>query len=240
MSSQQAPGQIDRGRKSSKIILSMDVDQESNDLEVETVLLADGESDSSIKGSSSLVCDGNTNELWNTSSVYKGQMFVTLHDLAAKGEVELLSHEVARGTSVNVLDENEQTPLHWAAANGQLPSVVSLLDHGADVCHRGKDGAGAIHVASSFGHSDIVDLLLGHEEDVNAPDKSGATPLMYAAFNNHVDCVNTLLNHGADITARNKKGASAFELAVKQRNSDAASALKQYMLSILQVCRSSS
>jgi ankyrin repeat protein len=75
------------------------------------------------------------------------------------------NHETVRvlleaGADPNIRDKVEQfTALMFAAAEGQLEVVQTLLDHRADVTLRDVDGDTALDFASQNGHSDVARLL---------------------------------------------------------------------------------
>lgn len=70
---------------------------------------------------------------------------------------------------LNVTDDNNQTPLLWAAANGHEQVVQYLLQQGADTSlatnlkgHKNHN-KNPIHYATEFGYKNIVKLLITHE-----------------------------------------------------------------------------
>jgi len=71
----------------------------------------------------------------------------------------LLSHDA----DINAKDNEGQTPLHYAARQGQIQAVEWLLKHGADVNPRDKNGKTPLgQISSRQGRvmrKDIADLL---------------------------------------------------------------------------------
>lgn len=61
---------------------------------------------------------------------------------------------------MEVRDPRGKTPLMWAAAYGQTPTVNKLLQAGADVGALADESETALHLAASNGHHDVVRLLL--------------------------------------------------------------------------------
>ena len=65
---------------------------------------------------------------------------------------------------VNIADDEGGTALHYAAQNGHVPVVESLLRRRGIDANRVKPGAGTpLHLATAGGKLLVVDLLLAHE-----------------------------------------------------------------------------
>ena len=58
-------------------------------------------------------------------------------------------------------DENERTPLHWAASSGRKEIAQFLLDRGSPADAADDAGWTPLIIASSAGHEAVVRLLLG-------------------------------------------------------------------------------
>lgn len=58
---------------------------------------------------------------------------LTLVRTPQTGQAGLVRTAIERGTDVNALDLDKRTPLHWAASNGKVENVRSLLDAGAQL-----------------------------------------------------------------------------------------------------------
>jgi ankyrin repeat protein len=113
------------------------------------------------------------------------------------------------------------TPLHIAAAMGNVEQVRQLLDDGADVDAEKTDGNTALHGAAALGHAAVVDLLIEAEANIEAVGQSGATSLMVAASMGHDKVVRTLLKHGASIDAAHSfAGTTALHFAAEMGRVD--------------------
>ncbi|XP_071116130.1 ankyrin repeat family A protein 2-like isoform X2 [Haliotis cracherodii] len=141
---------------------------------------------------------------------------MSIHQMAAQGELVMLQQEIQEGSDINKLDEQGLTALHWACANGQMPTMEFLVQSGADINLSGNHGENALLLSSCYGYKEIVKYLLQLGMDVNCTDESGSTALMYAAYNNHPTCITALLEFGADITATNEDMLTAFDLTIGQ------------------------
>jgi ankyrin repeat protein len=150
--------------------------------------------------------------------------------------VELL---LAHGADANQRGFDDYTPLHVAAAQGDLGVVEILLAHGADPCAttRVDDYETALEVAQAAGHAAVVARLeplttrpgwgraaksgdlpelkrlraQGHQLDTT--DGFGATALMSAAHAGHLDVVEWLVEQGAALDRSAKYHLTALMLA---------------------------
>jgi hypothetical protein len=94
------------------------------------------------------------------------------------------------------------TPLHIAAARGDITLVKALVNLGADIDRRGGtfDGA-AINLAASKGQVEIVEYLLECQAklDVSDPERN---PLWGGIYVGNVEIVKMLVASGIDATIR--------------------------------------
>jgi len=124
-----------------------------------------------------------------------------IHDAATEGDIEKVKSLLAEIPElVNAEDDDEKTPLQYAAEAGHKDIVELLIARGADVNAKVTDGA-PLHYAAHFGHKDIAELLIARGADVNAKMYHG-TPLHCAAQRGHKDIVEFLIVNGADVNAK--------------------------------------
>jgi ankyrin repeat protein len=69
------------------------------------------------------------------------------------------------GMRLDSLDLQGQTPLMWAALNGEIKIATHLLKAGADVNATDWWGRTALAYALSYNHKDIVTLLIDHKAE---------------------------------------------------------------------------
>jgi ankyrin repeat protein len=153
---------------------------------------------------------------------------------------ELVELLLTRGADVGQRGINDYTPLHLAAAQGDLSTVALLLRHGADpnqITHI-DDMETPLEIAERAGHVEVADRLRplttrltweqaaktgdvsalrrmrrdGH--NVDAEDGYGLTALMRTAHAGHTEAVEWLVAEGADLDHTSKFHLSALMLAV--------------------------
>jgi ankyrin repeat protein len=85
------------------------------------------------------------------------------------------------------------TPLHIAAAVGNVETLRILLDAGADINARDTDiAATPLHVAIGFGQADAGRLLVERGADISARNADGATILHEAAYGRDLELIRQL------------------------------------------------
>ena len=106
-----------------------------------------------------------------------------------------------RPPSVDEVDANGWTDLHWAAVLNMPRLAELLLDKGASVDHRLKDDelafSGQLHV--------ILDRVVGHlgyRDEYSIWKRNGYSALHIAAMTNAIETAEVLIAHGADVNFR--------------------------------------
>ena len=113
---------------------------------------------------------------------------------AAAGDDAEVRALLRRGdVDVDVRDELENTPLHWAGYSGHVSTVDTLLALGADVHAANRSGATPLHEASKWGSAAVVAALIDAGADVRAEDVREWTPRDVAAHHNN-DAAATVLD----------------------------------------------
>ena len=84
-----------------------------------------------------------------------------LHIAARDGHYDVLCLLASsRGINLNVVDEQNRTPLHWTCFRGDMKSTLILLEHDADPMIRDKHGHSAVEVAIAKQFAEIVEVLV--------------------------------------------------------------------------------
>jgi ankyrin repeat protein len=135
--------------------------------------------------------------------------FGPIHSAAMRGDLAKSNMLLKSDPSlVSTKDNQDQTPLHYAAMNDHKDVAQLLLENKADVNARTSDDWTPLHFAALNNHKDLVQLLLENKADVNAQTSyrdmlipSGLTPLHFAASGGFNDVAQLLLKNKADVNA---------------------------------------
>ncbi|MCJ1472951.1 hypothetical protein MMC13_001600, partial [Lambiella insularis] len=130
---------------------------------------------------------------------------------------------IRTGASVEALDGDRCTPLHYAAFNGSSSIVQILLDRGASVDPVDAGGSTPIHYAAFYrGSSSVVQLLLDKGAAIDPVNDRGSTPLHSANGLGSSFAARILLDRGTAIDPVNSNGATPLHIAAGNDSSFAA------------------
>lgn len=117
---------------------------------------------------------------------------------------------------INAGGEGGATPLHKAAAKGQLVVARFLLANKANVNARRQYNFTPLHDAVMGGHKSMTELLLANGADANAGGTTEGTPLHCGASRGYKSIVEVLLAHKADPNAADYNNSTPLHAAVKK------------------------
>ena len=83
-----------------------------------------------------------------------------LVEAAMRGDAAQIKTLLNSGAKPNEPDDDQRTPIAYAAAHGSLDAVEALVDAGASVDARDKEGGSPLMMAAAGGHTSIVELLV--------------------------------------------------------------------------------
>jgi ankyrin repeat protein len=128
-----------------------------------------------------------------------------IHWYARLGDIEGIKREIAKGTSVELQNDDAwgSRPLHRAAANGNVDVIEFLVSQGADVrAPNILHGWLPIHYAAQRGSAECIRTLLKAGSPVDARDRYDHEPLHRAAEGGDPESINVLLDAGANVNAQ--------------------------------------
>lgn len=140
-------------------------------------------------------------------------------NLAIKqGLDEIADSLIGLRADINLTDNENRSPLHHAAADGNLGIVRLLLEHGTttindtSLSQRGGFVGGwtPLHEACLNGHPEVVKLLLDGGANIEARDGVQRTPLILTAESKSLKMAEILIDRGADINAVAIRGYTAL------------------------------
>eukprot|EP01114_Cavostelium_apophysatum_P015711 TRINITY_DN4342_c0_g1_i2.p1 TRINITY_DN4342_c0_g1~~TRINITY_DN4342_c0_g1_i2.p1 ORF type:complete len:644 (-),score=193.46 TRINITY_DN4342_c0_g1_i2:16-1947(-) len=104
--------------------------------------------------------------------------------------------------SFDCRDNNGETALHKASANGHTKCIQVLLEKGlSPEVQTFSDHTTPLHFACFGGFPDSVRLLIDHVSSVDQVDSEGATALHKSAFRGDENCTKMLVEKGANVKA---------------------------------------
>jgi ankyrin repeat protein len=159
--------------------------------------------------------------------IARGVNFTTMRDESGR----TLCHHVARnGTSeddlrflvnvcgndaVHAVDDDDRTPLHWAASFGNDSAVRVLVECGAEIDRQDNFGCTALFGAAAIVQSSHVELLLALGADVDMVTNNGETACHRAAERRKPAPLCALVAAGGDLDQPDNKGETPRVIAVR-------------------------
>lgn len=112
-------------------------------------------------------------------------------DVRAKKNVASMLAEY--GLDIDLPDDEDRTPLSWAAGSGYKAITATLIEHGAEVEAEDINDRTPLWWAAANGHGAMVEMLLEQDGvDPQRQDNNGETALSRAQFRGSVDIVRLL------------------------------------------------
>lgn len=118
--------------------------------------------------------------------------------IAACGDLKKLAEFKSKGYDLNQCDNLNQTPLHWAAQEGQLNAVCLLLSYGVNINNQNINGDTPLHLAVKGAHLEVIKVLIAAGANANIKNSEGNSPLFYAEHLDHEPEIVFLLLESAE------------------------------------------
>lgn len=127
---------------------------------------------------------------------------------------------IAQGANPRVQNVDGISPIHYAAAAGDLEFIKHLVNaHGVNLNSPNKKGVTPLMVAAMFGKADAVELLSFLGANMEARDRKYRTALHWAATADAANSIATLCSSGANVHAFDSDGATPMNIASWMKNS---------------------
>lgn len=97
-------------------------------------------------------------------------------DAAKYGDLEAVEDFLAIGKDASSADNEQRTPLHWAAGMGHAEVAALLLKEGAALEAADSKGNTPLAYAAGYGRPALVRMLLDAGADAGARNANGKTP----------------------------------------------------------------
>jgi len=162
----------------------------------------------------------------NTANTSEKQCWTSLHVAVGAGTLHcqedfVIDDVLDKNPEINVRDEINATPLHYAAAYAYGSVVQKLIDRGALINAVDKDRRTPLHWAAFYAKFTSAGALLYNYADIDSRDLDRRTPLHLAARVGCVKIINLLLDSGADINAIDLDKHIPLHLAVLYNHTEA-------------------
>lgn len=138
-----------------------------------------------------------------------------IHQCIVVKNISQISELINIGANVNLPNFFERTPLHVAAASGDLSIAKLLITYKSDVNALDKFFNTPLHRAVSNGYPEMAKLLLKNKANPNTKNKLGDTPLHIAASGTSLELVKCLLEdiNDTDVFIENALGETPLKRA---------------------------
>ena len=122
---------------------------------------------------------------------------------------------INKGVNVNLQNNDGDTALMIACANGNVQIVNTLIKAGANVDLPNKyEETAIIHACKNENvNLEIVKALIEKVANVDVQDNDGYTSLMYASMDGNVELVTAFIKAHADVNLQNNDGKTALDIA---------------------------
>ena len=133
---------------------------------------------------------------------YQNDGETALHFCGACGPtIEAVRELVGRGADVKRRTDDDETPLHLAAAAGHVEVIRELVARGADVDRRARNDVTPLHLAAAAGHAEAIRELVARRANLDRRARGGVTALHLAAAAGHVDAIRELAALNRSLTS---------------------------------------
>ncbi|KAE8449006.1 hypothetical protein EG329_008594 [Mollisiaceae sp. DMI_Dod_QoI] len=145
-----------------------------------------------------------------------------LHVAIRNGDLVKIKELIEKGESIEAYDARGMTPLHTAAARGQVEILDILAKKAPNIEIPCKDATKdtPLILAARRGKSTSINVLLDNGAAIEGVNDGDYAPLMCASYECHAQAVDVLLKRGANPNSRDKEGFSGSPLLLASGRND--------------------
>ncbi len=145
-----------------------------------------------------------------------------IFDAVKKGRRKEVESSLKRDPGlVNALDENGNTPLHFAVYYGKKDIVELLITNNAEINKHNNGGAAPLHMAVMTRKKGVIKLLLRLGADIEVKNAYGRTPLLMVARDiGDKSLARLLLESGSDVNSADNYNETPIVLAAWRGNKE--------------------
>ena len=151
---------------------------------------------------------------------------------AYKGNITIMEYLLAKGALINITDSRGNTPMTFAAANGQKNTVVYDLFEEKGVVLKeevNKDGVNSLFLIAPYLENEKeLNYFLNKGFDLTSKDPKGNNIFNHAAKKGNITFLNLLIEKGVDPLVINEDGGNAILMASKGIRRDSPNSLATY------------
>ncbi|XP_065649232.1 transient receptor potential cation channel subfamily A member 1 homolog isoform X2 [Hydra vulgaris] len=148
-----------------------------------------------------------------------------LHLAVENNHIDIVKFCINKGSNVNLVKANMNSPLHLACTSGFLEIAKLLIENGAVIESKNSLQETPLHRAALFNRTEIIEFLLDKGADVNCRDKDNETPLLMAVRKNNVEAVKVLLRYSADPNVKDANDKTCLFIAAEHNSREALNVL---------------
>jgi len=113
-------------------------------------------------------------------------------------------------------ETTEEPDIHTAAIEGDIDSVVEILENGMDINSTDDVGSTVLHYAVSGDGSEVAKYLVSNGAEVNSLDDYQNSPLHLAAYEGNIKSAALLIKNGAHLNLLNEENETPLHLAAEE------------------------
>ena len=135
-----------------------------------------------------------------------------IYRTACQGNLKRLD-SLLQHHSINTVDQNGRSLLHWAVACGKSEVVTLLLDKNIAITTVDKAGIPPIYMAVRFQHLDLFNRLVELQPNISWKTTYGGLLYEKAIINKDLDFVQRFIDMGIPVDLRSSKNSTPLEVA---------------------------